>query len=91
MCLFVQQKRREIAFSQTRAIAQASLGGEAAEKTFEEFAEAYNQVDRQANRKDLAQQLERLKQIKEIRFQPLAPLTSRTSVPRVTLPKDYHR
>ena len=75
MCLTVQRERASLALLGARAQAQAAIGGEAAEAAFKEYVNAASRVELANTKKKMHDQIEELKKIKEIRFQPLTSTT----------------
>lgn len=72
LCLMVWKARQTEKIAQVRAQAQAALGGEKAVDAFSEFRDLINGVEIKDRNDKMRKQLERLKDIKEIRFQPLS-------------------
>lgn len=83
MCLVVQRERAQLAVLGVRAQAQASLGGESAEAAFKDFVNAVKRVETEDTKVRLAAQLEKLKEIKEIRFKPLGTTDKKLKLPTV--------
>ncbi len=84
MCLVVQRERSQLAVLGARAQAQAALGGESAEAAFKEFVNAVKRVETEDTKQRLAAQLEKLKEIKEIRFTPIGKADKKLKLPTVT-------
>ena len=84
MCLTVQRERAQLALLGARAQAQAALGGEAAESAFKEYAAAYSRVETEDTRRKMREQVEKLKEIKEIRFKPMVATTKQLNLPVVS-------
>jgi hypothetical protein len=84
MCLVVQRERAQLSVLGARAQAQAALGGDAAEAAFKDFVNANNRVETEDVKKRMQAQLEKLKEIKEIRVTPLASTEKRVKLPTIT-------
>jgi hypothetical protein len=84
MCLVVQRERAQLRVLGARAQAQAALGGESAEAAFKDFVNASNRVETEDVKKRLQVQLEKLKEIKEIRFKPMEVTGKQLKLPKVT-------
>lgn len=84
MCLVVQRERAQLSILGARAQAQAALGGDSAEAAFKEFVNAASRVETEDTKKRLQGQLEKLKEIKEIRFQPIAAMEKKHRLPTTT-------
>jgi len=84
MCLVVQRERAHLAVLGARAQAQASLGGDSAEAAFKDFVNATKRVETEDTKQRLAAQLEKLKEIKEIRFTPIGSISRKTKLPAVS-------
>ena len=84
MCLVVQRERAQISVLGARAQAQAALGGDSAEAAFKDFVNASNRVETEDVKKRMQVQLEKLKEIKEIRVAPLMATEKRVKLPTVT-------
>ena len=83
MCLVVQRERAQLAVLGARAQAQAALGGESAEAAFKDFVNAVKRVETEDTKVRLQAQLEKLKEIKEIRFKPLGTTDKKLKLPTV--------
>jgi hypothetical protein len=83
-CLIVQRERAQLQVLGARAQAQAALGGESAESAFKDFVNANNRVETEDVKKRLSVQLEKLKEIKEIRFKPMEVTGKQLKLPTVT-------
>jgi hypothetical protein len=84
LCLMVWKARQSEMIARTRAVAQAAVGGDAAVDAFSEFRDLINRVEIKDRNEKMRKQLERLKEIKEIRFKPLAPPKKATSLRTVS-------
>lgn len=83
MCLVVQRERAQLAILGARAQAQAALGGDSAEKAFKDYVNASARVETEDTKKRMAAQLQKLKDIKEIRFQPIGSIEKTTKLPTI--------
>ena len=72
--MLVWQKRQSIQAAQTRAVAQAALGGKEAEKAYAEFVEELSSMNVSAQRKvdPLKKHFEAMKNITAIKVAPLS-------------------
>lgn len=85
--LMVWKARVRQQISGQRALAQAALGGEKAVDAFSEYVDAVNRVDIKERSKRMHDRLEKLREVKEIRFRPLAPLQRKARTVR-EVPRD---
>lgn len=69
--LLVFQSRINADLVRTRAVAQASLGGDKAVEAFDEFKNALLSPTRNKQRKDMAEALEKVAKMGPIAFRPL--------------------
>lgn len=69
--LMVWKARQGLMVAGVRAQAQAAIGGDKAVDAFSEFRDLVNRVDIADRNERLKGRLEKLKEIKEIRFRPL--------------------
>lgn len=72
LCLMVWKARQTQMLARVRATAQAALGGDTAVDAYSEFRDLINRVEIKDRNERMRKQLENLKEIKEIRFRPLA-------------------
>jgi len=84
LCIMVWKKRQSVFVAQTRAQAQASVGGDAAVDAFKDFADLVNRVDVKSRNDRMREQIEDMKNIKEIRFRPLVETERKLNVRRVS-------
>ena len=82
-CLLVWKNRIEILQAQTRATAQAALGGENAEKAFNDLISLINRVEISDKKDKMSERLKNLRDIKEIRFRPSAMPKSTSPLKKV--------
>lgn len=83
MCILVFRYRQHLALLGAKAQAQAALGGEAAEKAFQEFASYYSRVETEDTAQKMRERLKDLEKIKEIRLHPLVNVEQRNdNIPR---------
>jgi len=85
MFLMVWRQRMSISLAQVRATAQASIGGDSAVDAFNEFRDLMNRRELEEKKDRMRERLEKIKQIKEIRFRPVledAKTSSISTVPR---------
>jgi hypothetical protein len=68
----VWKARQSEMIAKVRAQAQAAIGGDKAVEAFSEFRDTVNRVEIKARTEKMRDQLEKLKNIKEIRFRPLS-------------------
>jgi len=71
LMVYVQQRRLSIRVAQTRAQAQAALGGEEAPEAFTSFRNLINHEQIEAKKVRLHEALEKLANMREIRFNPI--------------------
>lgn len=83
MCIVVQRDEANLGLLQTRAQAQASLGGDSAEAAFKEYAAAFSRVEVEDTQRKMREQVEKLKDIQEIRFQPIGSIQKQIKLPVV--------
>ena len=83
MFILVWKERQRLHVAGTRAQAQAAIGGEAAVDAFKEFTDMVNRVDIKSRNDRMRENLERLKEIKEIRFRPLVETERKLHVKQV--------
>jgi hypothetical protein len=69
--MMVWKARQSQMVAQIRATAQASVGGDAAVDAFSEFRDLVNRVEIKDRSEKMKKQLDKLKDIKEIRFRPI--------------------
>ena len=72
--IIVWRSRQATTVAQTRAHAQASLGGEKALEAFNEYRDLVNRVDNDARDDRYREKLKALERIQEIRFRPMVPI-----------------
>ena len=82
MFMLVWQRRRVIQAMETRAVAQAALGGKEAEQAYKDFINELTQTKEQKRHDDLRDKLENMKKIQAIKVTPL-----QTAAPKRTLKK----
>jgi hypothetical protein len=84
MCVLVHRYLQHLEFLGVRAQAQAALGGESAEKAFQEFHDFMSRVETEDTTAKMRERLKEIEKIKEIRFQPLVSIERKNEVPRVS-------
>jgi hypothetical protein len=82
LCLLVWRSRVGILLAQTRAQAQAAIGGDSAKAAFEEFRDLVNRSEVKAKKDKMQERLEQLQTMKEIRFRPIAEPTKVNALPK---------
>lgn len=83
VCMVVQRERQQLSILGVRAQAQAAIGGDKAEEAFKDFVNAQQRVEREDNSAKMREKLEALKDIKEIRFTPIAMAERKIKLPTV--------
>ena len=68
--LLVYRSRVAQGVAATRAVAQASMGGEAAVEAFSEYADLINQRTVEKKKSDMRERLEKVKEMQLIKFRP---------------------
>lgn len=81
--LLVWKARRDVQIAGVRAQAQAAIGGDKALDAFSDFRNLINRVELEEKSTKMREQLENLKTIKEIRFQPLQSAEKTAKLPHV--------
>ena len=71
MCLLVWKENCDIMLAQTRATAQASLGGDKAAAAFKDFSNLLNRTVVEKKKDVMRERLEKIKKIKMIKFRPI--------------------
>ena len=86
--LLVWKTRRDVQIAGVRAQAQAAIGGDKALEAFTDFRNLINRVELEEKSNKMKEQLEAMKSIKEIRFQPLRSTEKVSQLPHVTRKAD---
>lgn len=81
--ILVWKTRRDIQTAGVRAQAQAAIGGDKAIEAFTDFRNLVNRVELEEKSDKMREQLEAMKSIKEIRFQPLRATEKVVALPHV--------
>ena len=82
--LLVWKKRQIIFVAQSRAIAQASIGGKEAEEAFKDFIKQVTQKQDSKHADKLRDRLTAMKKITAIKVTPLEGMTKTKHIRRVT-------
>lgn len=69
--LLVWKSRTTLRVAETRAVAQAALGGDAAADAFKEYRDQVNKAVVEQERKNLAAQMDSLKTMGHVKFRPV--------------------
>ena len=70
VCLVVHNSRVAQGIAATRAVAQASIGGDAAVEAFSEYTDMLTKRDTEKKRSDMREKLEKVKEKEMIKFRP---------------------
>jgi hypothetical protein len=70
MHLIVWKSRTSMRVAETRAVAQAALGGESATEAFKEYQNLVNKATVDREKKSMHERLESLKQMQHVKFKP---------------------
>jgi hypothetical protein len=68
--LIVFNSRTAQGIAQTRAMAQASMGGDAAVDAFSEYADLITKRTTEKKKSDMREKLEKVKQMQAVKFRP---------------------
>jgi hypothetical protein len=68
--LIVRNSRVAQGIAETRAMAQASIGGDAAVEAFSEYTDLLTKRDTEKKRSDMREKLEKIKEMEMVRFRP---------------------
>lgn len=71
LCIMVWKARQSQTIAQSRALAQASLGGDQAVEAFSEYRDLVNHVEIKERTDKMRERLEAMQDIKQINFKPL--------------------
>lgn len=71
LCLIIWKARQALNLAESRAQAQAALGGKEAIEAFSDYRDLVNRVEREDKQKKMAEALEGMKSIQAIKVRPL--------------------
>ena len=72
-----------ILLAQTRAQAQAAIGGDSAKTAFEEFRDLVNRSEVKAKKDKMQERLEQINKMGEIRFRPAVDPQKTVALPKM--------
>jgi hypothetical protein len=69
--LLIWKSRSSLRVAETRAVAQAALGGDSATEAFNEYTSLVNKATVEKERKSMHERLESLKNMQHVKFRPV--------------------